>query len=159
MDKPLFTLKPNVINALFPLVMKNLLYFSIVSIIFSLSRNLFSPISYINDNKFWIFFALALIFLIPLLIKIIILYNIKYYFYKTHVVYEFEFIYIKKLSLPYHQIANISTKISLWDRLCNAGDIILYTPEDVGPNLVLQFIKEPHKIEKMIYQLTHFARK
>jgi hypothetical protein len=99
---------------------------------------------------FWFVFSLS-----PIIIKIIILANTTYSFFDNHLLREFKLFKIKRHSLPYLQITNISVKVSLWDRFCKAGNIILYTAEDVGPNLVLHYIKEPGKIEEKIYELVN----
>ena len=106
--------------------------------------------------KLLIFILLQLITpIIPLTVRIIVLSNTKYNFYKNHLIKEFKFLSIKQQSIPYKHITNISINISLWDRLSNAGDIILHTAEDETPDLILQYVKNPKALEKKIYKITH----
>ena len=159
----MLVLKPNMANALVPILLRNLFYSAVVALIilgtlFGVNYTGIFAFS-ISSIFYWIIYLLLAVSLVHLGVKLIILYNTKYYFYRTHVLSEFELVKISKYSLPYHQITNISTHISLWDRMCGAGDIILYTPEDVGPNLVLEYVKEPHKLESGIYKMVHAAKK
>ncbi|MBT3720210.1 PH domain-containing protein [archaeon] len=156
MNKPLLSLKPSFFNALIPMFVKNLIYSGIITVVlYGLSfvlefLNILNPIS----NK--IFLAIVILValaVLPLIISVIILANSNYYFYKTHVESEFEFFIIKKHSTPYNQITNISTDISIWDRICRAGDITLYTAEDNVKNLTLKYIENPQKIEQEIYSI------
>ncbi|MBR9676250.1 PH domain-containing protein [Candidatus Woesearchaeota archaeon] len=94
---------------------------------------------------------LTIFSLIPTIYKFVILYNIKYHFFKTHVLSEFKLLKIDRKSIPYSQVVNITTNISLWDRLCKAGDIILHTADDEAPNLTLYYIDDPVKVEQFIY--------
>jgi len=102
--------------------------------------------------------ALFVILIISLLIKIVILSSTKYYFFNNHITSEFKLIIIKRHSVPYHQIVNIRTDISLWDRFCKAGDIVLHTAEDKDPDLVLNYIKDPEKIERAIYNMIYIKK-
>ena len=66
---------------------------------------------------------------------------------------EFEFFIIRTKSAHYSHIVNITTDITIWDRITNCGDVILHTAEDKAPDVVLSFIENPEKIEKSIYRL------
>jgi|TARA_Y100000310_G_C20284967_1_gene624423 hypothetical protein len=66
---------------------------------------------------------------------------------------EFEFFIIRTQSVPYTQIVNITTDISIWDRITKSGDIILHTAEDKAPDVVLSYILYPDKVEKSIYRM------
>ena len=159
-DQSLLTLKPNILNALVPTFVRNLFYSSIiVLILFGLSILLERlDIITIPNKLLWLLLLLLILAIIPLLAKIIVLSNTTYYFFKTHISREFELLMVRKHSVPYSQIINISIDISLWDRLCNAGDIILHTAEDKAPNLVLHYIKDPEKLEKQIYRLVRVTK-
>lgn len=159
MEKELLILKPNIVNALLPLFIRNLFYsFVIVLLLYGVSFILrfFNIISYsVAVIVSWLFVLLIVLAAVPLLYQIIVLANTRYYFFKTHVISEIEMIYIERHSVNYSQITNIATKISLWDRLSNAGDITLHTGQEQTPSLILSYIKDPHRIEKAIYHLIH----
>lgn len=155
-NKEIMVLKPKIINALFPLFLK---YF-LISLLFC--AVLFG-VSLILE-KFGItllpivltitaFVILAFIIsIIPLASKIFRFAFTKYIFYETSVVKEFRFIIIKKQSVIYSRITNVSLDISIWDRICGAGDITLHTDDD-EPDIVLKFIRHPEEIEHKIYSL------
>ncbi|MFH1664331.1 MAG: hypothetical protein ABH986_06040, partial [archaeon] len=126
MEKHLLVLKPSLFNALIPTFIKNLVYsFIVVLILFGVSV-LLETVNIINtySNKlFWLIIILIVFSIGPLIIKMIVLFNTNYYLFKTHVLSEFRFLAVKKQSVPYNQIVNISVDISIWDRVCNAGNI------------------------------------
>ena len=93
----------------------------------------------------------------PLSIEIFLLLNTTYYLFHTHVTREFEFIAVKKHIVPYNQIVDIKVNISIWDKVCNAGDIVLNTAEDVEPNLILHFIENPEKVEKHVVRAQYIS--
>lgn len=155
-EKPLLVLKPSITNALIPELARNLFYAIIVAIVLfviSLILKSLNIIEISKDTIYYLIIVLIIIAIIPLIGKIIFLYNTKYYFFRNHVQKEFELILVKKYSLPYHQITNVTTDISLWDRLCRAGDIIVHTAEDTKKDLKLQYIKNPTEIEKGLYKM------
>ena len=157
MDRLLFKLKPDVINALFPMFLRNLLVSFVIVLVLYVITQLLVLINVLarTTNLILLWMAGSLVFLAiaPLLFRIVILLNTIYYFYHTHVISEFEFVVVKKYSLPYGMISNITTDVSVWDRMCRSGDITLHTPEDSRPDLVLRYIKKPRKMEKIIYDL------
>ena len=91
--------------------------------------------------------------LLPTFIRAFLNTRRTYYFYDTHVVSEFDFFIKDRVSCPYHQITNIDINISFWDRLTDAGDIILHTAEDNADDIVIRYIRNPQKIEEHIYNL------
>lgn len=148
-------LEPDVKNALIPIFLKNIILTSVfVGVIYSIVYLIlkFLKLSIGQYRVYFIIFFVVVIF-VPLSIRIITLKNTTYYFYKTHVVSEFKFFKIKKSSVPYKQIARITSNISFWDRLCNAGDITLHTAEDRVMDLTLKYINDPQKIESFIFQI------
>ena len=159
MQKSLLTLKPRYINALFPLFLKNLFFSFIIAIILYgiyFVLDMVNVIDFTRSSVMTLFIVFIVVFsILPLLIRFIILYNTRYDFFKSHIVTEFKFFVIKKHSVLYSQIVNIKVDISIWDRICKAGDIILYTAEDKSPNVVLQYIKNPQQVERAIYKLIH----
>ena len=61
---------------------------------------------------------------------------------------------IEKKSLPYSQITNIDTQISLWDRITYSGDLIIHTADEKETgDIHLLFLKNPIEIEKQIHLL------
>jgi hypothetical protein len=162
METPLMEMKPNILNALFPVFLKNLFFsFIVILVMYAVSQvlTIFGVISLTaSDVTIWLIGILFLFAIAPMTVRIIILYNTKYYFFRTHVISEFEFIMIKKYSLPYSKISNITVDISIWDRFCRAGDVTLHTAENITPDLVLRFIKNPKKMERDIYRMIDTQR-
>ncbi|MBS3167980.1 PH domain-containing protein [Candidatus Woesearchaeota archaeon] len=162
MENPLLTLKPSITNALLPSFLKNLFYAIIISgiaFLISLILRFFDIIDYTTSTLLVSAAVLIIVVdLIPTIIRLIILYNTKYLFYPHHLIREFELIIIKRYSVPYNQIVNIKTKVSLWDRLCNAGDIIIHTAEDKAQDLILHYIKNPQELEHRLYKMAHITK-
>ena len=150
-----FVLRPSIANALIPLLLKSAFIGFFISLIFylllSLLRN-FIPV--FDDLK--VFFLTSSLFLIililPVFARLIRLANTTYSFRKDHLVCETKFFFVTRHSVPYSQITNIRSNISVWDRFCNAGDIFIHT-SDSQQDLVLYYLKNPHKVESMIYHL------
>lgn len=162
MEKPLLILKPSIINALFPIFLKNLFYsFIFVVAVYLINHALkyFNLIHYSDILTITILIVLMFVIpIIPLSYNITKLTNTRYYFYRTHLLSETKILGIEKHSINYSQITNISTVISLWDRISNAGDITLHTGQEQTASLMLSFIRDPHRIEKAIYHLIHKNR-
>lgn len=156
-EKELFLLKPSILNAVVPIFAKNLFYAILIGgVAFGLYWLIetFGTIDYsMNKAIFWLITFLIVFPTIPSLFKLLILYNTKYIFYKTYIVSEFELLRVKRHSTPYNQIVNISNNVSIWDRFCKAGDVILHTAEDRLPDLTLFYIKNPESIEAKLYQM------
>lgn len=157
MQKPILTLKPDIVNALFPMLFRNISYSLIIAAIIYGFSFVLRAIDVINYSNRIIIFALIVFLLVisitPLIIRLIILANTKYYFFKSHVLKEFKFFSIRRHSLPYNKIVNITSHISVWDRICKAGDVILHTAENKNPDLVLSYVNAPRKIERGLYNL------
>jgi len=155
MNKPLLVLKSSLLNALLPMLIK-ILSFSLIPVIIlfgvAMLLKAFNVINY--STKYIIVILIILLFaisLIPMIIRSIILKNTSYYFFTNHVLSEFKFIKIHRVSVPYNQIANMTTSMSLWDRMCKTGNIIIHTSDESAPNLVLYYMRKPAKIEDKIY--------
>ncbi len=99
-----------------------------------------------------ILIILALTFL-SISIKFTTLKLTKYIFYENNAVKDFKFIIINRRSVMYDRITNITLKVSLWDRITGAGKIILHTGDDELPDIIMKYIKDPAKIEELIYSL------
>lgn len=159
MENPVMTLKPSIINALLPTYMKWFFYCLLVAFGFFIVYIILKAANVVPYSfGFAVLFLLLMasgIALIPLAIRILSLANTNYYFYDTHVVSEFKFFKIKRYSVPYHQIAQVTMDMSFWDRFCKAGDIVLHTAEQKAPNLVLYYVKNPHELEHRLYSLVH----
>lgn len=157
MEEELFTLKPSVINALVPVFFKNLIYALLfLAVAFGLFWLLitFGTVDYkIEELVTWAVLFMIVFPTVPTLLRLLILYNSKYIFFKTYVVSEFEFIKVKRYSVPFHQTVKVTSNVSIWDRICGAGDITMHTAEDTLPDLTLYYIKNPEKIETKIYEL------
>lgn len=154
MDKPIFILKPSIFNALFPLFMLNLWRTARFAIPIYLAAAALSLIGWLDTAipliTTWLVIVLLIGAAIPLIYRLIILMNSRYRFYHTHVVAEFKFFIIKSQSVAYDKVTNVSVDISLWDRICNAGDVTLHTADDDTADLTLQYVKDPQSVQDMI---------
>ncbi len=159
MTKPILVLKPSIWNGLFPLWAKNLFYALPITIALGVIMFVLRFFAILEESLTFLsvslIFLLLIISLTPLLFKILILYNTTYYFYHSHVTSEVELLNIRQHSVSYDQITDVSMHISLWDRLCNAGDITLHTGKEAEHPLVLHYIKNPKKIEHLLYKIIH----
>lgn len=157
MENPILILKPSVINALVPVFLKKLFYFILILGFLLGGAWLLRYFDVIDPSTEDALIGLGILsllfFLLPILFQFVFLYNTQYVFYETHVVSEFELMIVKRHTTPYHQIVNITSDVSIWDRLCNAGDLTMHTAEDRLPDLTLKFIKNPNEVEKKIYTL------
>jgi hypothetical protein len=92
---------------------------------------------------------------LSILVKVILLRRTKYVFYDNLAVKEFRFFIVRKTSVIYNRVTNISLKISLWDRMTSAGQITIHTGDDELPDIIISFVKNPERIEGLIYSLIH----
>lgn len=153
-------LRPYMFNALTPEFIRNLIYSMLINIgiygimyIYQLTmKNVFIEF---GSLLFYVSFSLSTfaIAFIPVVWKIILLYNTNYYFFDDHVVNEFEFLIVRKKSVMYDKIVDMTIDVSIWDRICKSGDITLHTAENRSPDMKLRYIKEPFKIENHIYDI------
>ena len=120
-EKPLLILRPHMFNAVFPMFIRNLIYSLII--VMGLSGLLYIaqaagavPIYVVFGSwySYLLFFAVV-IFLsaAPLAWKMVILLNTQYYFYKNHIVKEFEFFIVRRQSVSYNQIVDMTIDISI----------------------------------------------
>ncbi|MFP4567305.1 MAG: PH domain-containing protein [Candidatus Woesearchaeota archaeon] len=154
--KPLLVVRPSLVNALFPLFFKNFFGFGIVifCIYFLLSFvNMFFDI--FVPSVWFVFFAIVILTLLSISIKLFILRVSKYVFYDSSAIKDFKFIIVRRRSVVYSRITNITLRVSLWDRITRAGNITLHTGDDEVPDMILKYIKNPERIENMIYSLVH----
>ena len=159
MEKPELTIKPNILNALLLVFLKYLLKLGLIAFILFLLLLLIRTIGFFQISVsiliLW-FVSLVLLFTLLLLsYRMFILSFTTYYFYRTHLTSEFKFLVKKKFSVSYTQITNVTTDVSVWDRICNAGDIIVHTAENQSSDLTLYYIKDPDKIEHLLYKHAH----
>jgi len=124
----------------------------------SLLLNFFGIIQFSLELKLATLIVPFIIFIaVPFSWYLFLLINTKYYFFRTHVQREFKFITVKKYSVVYNKITNIALDISVWDRISNAGDVVIHTAEDNVPDLVLKYISNPEKVEQQIYTLVRHS--
>jgi len=163
MEKELMVLKPNILNAIIPVFVKNLGYACILGgVAFGLYWLIFTFGTFdypINQVLQWFIFFLLIFPAIPAMLRLIVLYNTKYIFFDTYIVSEFEFLRVKRHSTPYHQIVNIISKVSIWDRFCGTGDVTMHTAEDRLPDLTLFYVKNPDIIERKLYEMVRREKK
>lgn len=158
-EEELLVLKPSIFNAIVPVFFKNLWYASIlggIAFLLYWLTNTFGTFDYPLNQAITLLITFLIIFpTIPSILKVIILYNTKYIFYTKHIVSEFELMRVKRHSTPYHHIVNVTSKVSIWDRFCNAGDVTMHTAEDRLPDLTLFYIKNPNKVEAKVYEMVN----
>lgn len=161
--KPIFTLRPNLVNALTPYFLKNLFISAVISALVYL---FFSVLTYVSKEQVYegaLFSTIVIVFLvfllIPFLISLILLKCTKYEFYTTNVVKQFKLIAIKKHAILYNQILEVKIEVSIWGRMTKAGNIQLVSADDSSENLTLQYVEDPETVEKKIYSLIHKVNK
>ena len=161
MEEPILTLKPNMLNAIFPVILANLFYAALLSSLIYGMTYVFGRFNIIDiPGKFIIALVIFLSILIfPTCFYLLVLNFTSYDFFPTRVSKEFNFLVLKKHSVPYNQITDIVTDITLWDRVSKAGNIVLHTAEEKSPNLVLRYIKEPEQVEEKIYSIIRSTSK
>jgi len=160
MKKRTLILKPSVVNGLVPITFRYFLYAVVVSVVLFLVENILKNFNLIEISfKWWTVLIGLVILVLPSGSKLIKLRRTTYSFYTSHVESEFRFLTIKKHSVPYSQIVDMTLEISLWDRLTKAGNITLHTAEEKTPSLVLYYIRKPEQIEKIIYRMIYHHRK
>lgn len=159
-ENPLFILRPNLINAFFPTLLKYffkiIIYAGLPLIILGIILNILKIISFNNYlMAFIIIFTSIIIATISLAIKIFILLpKLEYRFYNNHFEVESKLLNIEKKSVPYNKIVNINANISLWDRISHAGDLIIHTADEKETgDIHLLFLKNPLDVEKKIHDL------
>lgn len=156
------TIRPQIINALLPLFMANMLKSVIPSTIISAIYAGMALVGikglYLSTTIFIFFGVLLLLTVLPMLYSIFVLAFTRYSLFDTHVESEFRFIAIQKKSAVYGKITNITTHMSVWDRICGAGDVYIHTANDDQPDVVLKYVKNPENIEKLLYSLIHSKR-
>lgn len=161
MEKPILILRPSVVNALFPSMMKSIGISLVVTAFIYGIAFLLNLLNIINlTMKFTILSILipfVIIALIPFTVLLIILRCTTYFFYHSNITKQFKLVIIKKHSVLYNQITNLKIQISLWDRLTNAGDIVMHTAEH-SDDLTLKFIPNTEEIEHKIYNLIRASK-
>ena len=158
--KSVLTLRPSLVNALFPLFFKNFLFFGVVVFfVYFLGSIFLNFFDFFWPSVNLVFLVIFVLTLLSISFKLVVLGLTKYVFYESHAVKDFEFIIIRRRSVVYNRITNISLKVSLWDRLTNAGTIRIHTGDDEVPDMVMNYIKNPSKVESLIYSLIHKKNK
>jgi hypothetical protein len=167
MERPIAILKPSIVNALVPIFIKNLvvlsaLLFAAYAILQFLDHPIYTTwtiLEYQIHTAWLILVSILVIAILPLTVNILILHFTKYYFFRDRAISEFKFVIIKTHAVIYNRIADVKVKISLWDRLCKAGDVTLHTAENDVPDLTLKYIKNPRKVEQAVFNLINKLRK
>ncbi|MFH1591438.1 MAG: PH domain-containing protein [archaeon] len=157
MEQPHLVIKPDIPNALVPQFAKYAALGIIALLLLLLAGidQLFSGIM-IFGSPITIFYICLGSFILVLLwvgIASLFLHSTTYSFYDDYVLKEFKFLVIKRASVPYSQIVNLTTVISIWDRLSKAGDIVLHTAEDRTPDVVLKYVNRPEGVEREIHAM------
>src|SRR3989338_3822692 len=157
MDKPLLTVRPSIVNALLPTVIKNLGLGILIALVAFAILSMLGAVCIFEISATTEISILAgivvILGIVPVALKIVKLMHTRYYFFETHLITEYKLVKITKISAPYERIKDITMKMGLWDRMCNAGQIIISTTDDSNPNIYLFHVKDPEKIERGIYRL------
>ncbi len=156
-------LKSDILNALLPKFLKHLFW---NFIFFLFLYGLYKLIDYSANLNFETEIILSLIFLTVLfsILKITkdltFIYSTEFNFYSTHLEHKFKFIKEENHSISYSQITDVQVTKTLWDRICNVGDIHIHTGNDeyLAGNkngLTLRDIKNPKNIREEIMKKVH----
>ncbi len=130
----------------------------------TLKINLLGSISLISIIK-WILLFMLIIAIIILIFNIVIQklqYNhISYKFYKTHMVYEDDFLNQHKKNVDYNNIKEIEIRRTVLDRILGFGVIIIYTnAENKRSNgLVVYGIEDPKGVYDKINKIVNLSGK
>ncbi|MBN2566691.1 PH domain-containing protein [Candidatus Woesearchaeota archaeon] len=165
MQRPLAVLRPSIANAILPQFLKNLSWSFLATLaafaVLSIFR-LFNVMGWFGMGAVPFMLGIValwlLLALIPLLIRIIYLSNVTYHFYPSHLLSEFRFLSVKRFSIPYSQIVNVSVNVSLWDRLTGNGDMIIHSAENNAPDMYLYSVRNPEKVEQWLYSMIQRQR-
>ena len=163
MPKLVFSVKPDLVNALVPVLARWLFRFSIAGLI---TYALFSAIAnagllVIDQTRLIIAVVLIVIVFTFFSIKyrLIHLHATTYLFYETHVVVQLKLLSTRRHSMPYKQISKITNNSTLWDRISKASDMTLRSsrPDEVH-DLQLRSVKNSEEVEARIYRLLRDAK-
>lgn len=162
MEKPLLVLRPKIIDAVLPTFLKNLIRaLAIGGIVYAIAY-VFTTLKVIQypqqQINYFVISAIGVLCIVPVVVRLIILKNVRYYFHKALVMSEFELFKVDRHSVPYSQITHLGLKVTMWDRICNSGDITLFTGHEQKPSLTLYFVHSPKKVEEFIYKLMHASK-
>ncbi len=159
-EEPALILRPNLINAFFPTFLKSFFKITVYAGIPAIILGTILIFLEILNYKLGLLIGLTLLTslilaAVTILLKIcVFMPKVEYRFYKNHMEVESKLFKIEKKSLPYDKITNIDTKISLWDRITNAGDLIIHTADEKETgDIHLLFLKNPLEMEKHIHSL------
>lgn len=154
------TLKPSLLNALFPRFMRHLFWNGIFFLGLYL---IYMVIDYFFDLGFnvevilmLIFFTIAFSFL-KIFKDMIVMIATSYIFYPHSVEKKFDFFVQKSHSANYKHITDIHVEKSIWDRFCKVGDIVIHTSNDSSHgegkgSLILKDIKNPEILQQQLNQ-------
>lgn len=152
--KAMMTVKPSLINALFPEYARNVFYALLIMLVaFALSYGAYFLSILSWEPNLFLYLVLALLLgVVPLTWQIIQLRSTTYYFFDTHIVHEYAFFSVRRKNVPYTKIVGLHVERSFWDRLSRAGDLHIHTADDSEPDITIQFILNPQQVEEW---LTH----
>lgn len=163
MPQLVFSIKPDLVNALGPILARWFVRFSIGGIVAYFLFTTLSDFGYLAIARTPLIFAIVLIVLMLTVLSIkfhlIDLHATKYLFYDTHVAVEKKLLVTRRHSMPYKQISKITNNSSLWDRISRASDMTLRSarPDDVH-DVQLKSVKNSEDVEARIYRLLKQAK-
>lgn len=151
-------LKPNIINALLPRFLRhtfwNGFFFLSLYLIYMVLDFYFNFGFNLEMILALIFFTLFFSF-IKILKDLVVNLATSYIFYPYSVEMKFDFFIQNSHSASYSHVTDIHVEKTIWDRLCNVGDIVIHTSNDSAHKegkgaLVLKDIKNPEKLQQEI---------
>jgi uncharacterized membrane protein YdbT with pleckstrin-like domain len=142
------SIKPSVANALIPQYLR---YFVPLLLVYAVLVALSTVINIPSTVHVVSVVAVAVLPLFPLLWMIVVLRNTSYHFKDSYVERRYDFISKRTHSVPYQNISQIQTVESLWDKLCDAGDLLIQTADDNEEDLKLRYVKNPKDIKAYLY--------
>ena len=157
MEKPLFTLKPQMAVAIIPTIVFGL-FFSAMSLIFTFNL----------IGLKWGLVVSSILFVIVVFFRFMNLKNREYIFYKQRAEFYEGFLNIVKRNVLYTRITDCVLTKSVWDRMFKTGTIRLVTAGHVdvggqagffgssmmmGGGISIQYIEKPDEVYEYISKL------
>lgn len=152
-------IKSNMFNALFLELIKqffvNFVFFLPLFVIYLVVEYLLE-LNYQNQAIFSLIFLTLIFSLFKISSKLITIVTTYYIFTPSSMEKATGIISKKSHSLHYSQITDIELSQTLWDRMCNVGDLIIHTANDEyvtkhkKGSLILKDIKKPQQLKRQI---------
>ena len=155
-----FSLKSNIFNALFlqfiHQIIFNLLWFSPLLLLYFLAEYIFK-LEYQNEAIFFVLVLTLLYSILKISKKLFIILITIYNFTSSTIEKQSGFISKQSHSIHYSQITDIELSQTLWDRVCNVGDLVVHTANDgyvdksIKGSMILKDIKNPKQLKQTMF--------